>query len=171
MLRTNGLLSPIRVGERQRGQPGQLVPSIRPRKGSKRDSPCRVTMLAIWMTGSISGSGKIPLRPAHSISNERIRSGAIPDQSPSAGCEIRSSCLPSSHSGQASLRRNEHLADKDGTHWQSISYWQFETLFLVISHRPGFSSSQFMPRICSRIRQGSTFKLKNDRKINLVRTW
>ena len=34
-------------------------------------------MLAIWITGSISGSGNMPFRPAHSISKLRIRYGAI----------------------------------------------------------------------------------------------
>ena len=45
--------------------------------------PCRVTMLAIWMTGSLSASGNMPFRPAHSISKLRMRSGAILDQLPS----------------------------------------------------------------------------------------
>jgi hypothetical protein len=56
-------------------------------------SPCRVTMLAIWMTGSISASGKIPLRPAHSRSKLRMRRGAILPQSPSAGWERMASTL------------------------------------------------------------------------------
>lgn len=45
-------------------------------------------ILPIWITGSLSGSGKIPLRPAHSISNDRTRSGATSCQSPSGACEI-----------------------------------------------------------------------------------
>jgi hypothetical protein len=45
-------------------------------------SPSTVTMLAIWMTGSNEASGKWPLRPAHSISIERMRSGAMRDHSP-----------------------------------------------------------------------------------------
>ena len=37
MLRMNGLLSPVGGdGESQRGQPPQVVPSLRPRKGSER---------------------------------------------------------------------------------------------------------------------------------------
>eukprot|EP00955_Chlamydomonas_euryale_P026390 278602-Chlamydomonas_euryale.AAC.1 len=40
-------------------------------------------MLAIWMTGSIFASGKWPLRPAHSMSNDSTRSGASLDHSPS----------------------------------------------------------------------------------------
>ena len=51
--------------------------------------PCRVTMLAIWMTGSIVASGKIPFRPAHSISKLKMRKGAIFDQLPSGACEIK----------------------------------------------------------------------------------
>ena len=43
-----------------------------------------VIMFAIWMTGSCSGSGKCPFRPAHSMSNERIRNGASFDQFPAA---------------------------------------------------------------------------------------
>ena len=53
-------------------------------------SPYLVTTLAIWMTGSTFASGKIPLRPAHSISKERMRRGAILDHSPSDKCAIRS---------------------------------------------------------------------------------
>mmetsp|Transcript_34757 Transcript_34757/g.82380 ORF Transcript_34757/g.82380 Transcript_34757/m.82380 type:complete len:221 (+) Transcript_34757:2231-2893(+) len=49
--------------------------------------PWTETQLAIWMTGSFSGSGKCPLRPAHSISKERVRSGAILPHSPSGACE------------------------------------------------------------------------------------
>ena len=45
--------------------------------------PCRVTMLAIWMTGSVDASGKIPFLPAHSISKLSILRGAILDQFPS----------------------------------------------------------------------------------------
>ena len=50
---------------------GVLVKDIR---------PCRVTMLAIWMTGSVDASGKIPFLPAHSISKLSILRGAILDQ-------------------------------------------------------------------------------------------
>ena len=50
-------------------------------------------MLAIWMTGSWLASGKIPFRPAHSISKLRIRRGAILDHSPSGGWEINLSHL------------------------------------------------------------------------------
>lgn len=52
------------------------------------NSPCLVTMFAIWITGSTSASGKIPLRPAHSISKLRILSGASVDHSPSGAWEI-----------------------------------------------------------------------------------
>lgn len=76
-------------------------------------SPCRVTRLATyrrfkkchskwvfscskkskdekiknwtWMTGSCLGSGKWPLRPAHSISKLKMRNGAIFEYSPSGG--------------------------------------------------------------------------------------
>ena len=40
------------------------------------------------MTGSCSASGKCPLRPIHSISNDNIRNGAIFIHSPSGLCEI-----------------------------------------------------------------------------------
>lgn len=72
-LRMNGFDSP--PGNRQHPVGGREM----------RRLPCRVTMLAIWMTGSIFASGKVPLRPAHSISKLRIRNGAIFDHSPSAG--------------------------------------------------------------------------------------
>ncbi len=58
-------------------------------------SPCRVTMLAIWMTGSCCASGKTPLRPAHSMSKLSTRSGAIFAQSPSGACEVILSCVVS----------------------------------------------------------------------------
>ena len=41
---------------------------------------------AIWMTGSSSGLGKWPLRPAHSMSNDIRRSGATLIHSPSLSC-------------------------------------------------------------------------------------
>jgi len=47
--------------------------------------PCIVTILAIWIIGSSLGSGKMPLRPAHSMSKLRMRNGAIFDHSPSGG--------------------------------------------------------------------------------------
>lgn len=37
-----------------------------------------------WMTGSCCGSGKCPLRPEHSMSNDRMRRGAMRDHSPEA---------------------------------------------------------------------------------------
>ena len=57
-------------------------------------SPWRITMLEIWITRSFSGSGKIPLRPAHSISKLRIRIGAIFCHSPknmmkNKGCGLK----------------------------------------------------------------------------------
>ena len=45
-------------------------------------SPCFITIFAIWITGSLSGSGNIPFLPAHSISKLSILSGAILSQSP-----------------------------------------------------------------------------------------
>ena len=48
-------------------------------------SPCTVSMLAIWMTGSCSASGKWPLRPWHSMSMLSTRSGASCMNSPSDG--------------------------------------------------------------------------------------
>ena len=45
-------------------------------------SPCIITIFAIWITGSLSGSGNIPFLPAHSISKLSILSGAILSQSP-----------------------------------------------------------------------------------------
>ena len=54
-------------------------------------SPWRTTMLAIWMTGSRSASGKIPFRPAHSMSKLSILRGAIFCHSPSAGWLTKSS--------------------------------------------------------------------------------
>lgn len=56
-------------------------------------SPFCVTMLAIWITGSISASGKMPFLPAHSISKLRMRRGAIFCQEPSGECEIKASYL------------------------------------------------------------------------------
>lgn len=50
-------------------------------------------MFAIWITGSTDASGKMPLRPAHSISKLRIRRGAILDQLPSGACEKNASYL------------------------------------------------------------------------------
>ena len=48
-------------------------------------SPCTVSMLAIWITGSISASGKWPFLPAHSMSTDRILSLPRSMNSPSAG--------------------------------------------------------------------------------------
>ena len=45
--------------------------------------PCSVTWFAIWMIASFSASGKIPGRPEHSMSKERMRIGAIRCHSPS----------------------------------------------------------------------------------------
>ena len=53
-------------------------------------------MFAICITGSMCGSGKIPLRPAHSISKLRIRSGAIFDHWPSGACDMNWSHLEES---------------------------------------------------------------------------
>ena len=55
----------------------------------KTGPPWRVTILAIWITGSVCASGKIPFLPAHSMSKLRIRSGAILDQRPSGACEMK----------------------------------------------------------------------------------
>ena len=66
-------------------------------------SPCSVTWLAIWITGSFSASGKTPGRPAHSMSNERMRSGAIPSNSPSGLCETTSANQTSSSSWQCEV--------------------------------------------------------------------
>ena len=52
-------------------------------------APWRVTMLAIWMTGSIFGSGNTPFRPAHSMSKLKILKGAVAAQLPSGACEMR----------------------------------------------------------------------------------
>lgn len=53
-------------------------------------SPCLVTIDAIWMTGSICASGKMPLRPAHSISKLKTRNGAMGSHSPSGAWDTRS---------------------------------------------------------------------------------
>lgn len=50
-------------------------------------------MFAIWMTGSMFGSGNIPFLPAHSISKLRTRKGAMWDHSPSGECEMNWSYL------------------------------------------------------------------------------
>ena len=52
---------------------------------------CLITMFAIWMTGSLSGSGKTPFLPAHSMSKLRILKGATSAQSSSGRWEIKSS--------------------------------------------------------------------------------
>lgn len=54
-------------------------------------APCSLTTLAICMTGSTFGSGKIPRLPAHSISKLWIRNGATRAQSPSGACAIKAS--------------------------------------------------------------------------------
>ena len=41
---------------------------------------------ATWMTGSISGLGKCPFLPAHSMSRLSSRSGATFSHSPSESC-------------------------------------------------------------------------------------
>ena len=46
-------------------------------------SPYTLIEFAICMTGSRSASGKYPLRPWHSMSNDSMRSGATFDHSPS----------------------------------------------------------------------------------------
>ncbi len=46
-------------------------------------SPYTLSEFAICMTGSRSASGKYPLRPWHSMSNDSMRSGATFDHSPS----------------------------------------------------------------------------------------
>jgi len=48
-------------------------------------SSCNCKQHLTWITGSCVGSGKRPLRPAHSISKLRMRNGAILENSPSAG--------------------------------------------------------------------------------------
>ncbi|KAH3663022.1 hypothetical protein OGATHE_004598 [Ogataea polymorpha] len=53
-------------------------------------SPALATTFAIWITGSCSASGKMPLRPAHSMSNDRIRNGAMFRYLPSEACDTRS---------------------------------------------------------------------------------
>ncbi|KAH3665690.1 hypothetical protein OGAPHI_003878 [Ogataea philodendri] len=55
-----------------------------------KDSPAVATTLAIWITGSCSASGKIPFLPAHSMSNDKIRNGAMLRYLPSDECEMRS---------------------------------------------------------------------------------
>jgi hypothetical protein len=50
-------------------------------------------MLAIWMTGSTCASGKMPFRPAHSISKLSMRRGANFCQLSSGGCEMKASHL------------------------------------------------------------------------------
>jgi hypothetical protein len=81
ILRMNGLVSPWK-----------LVMSDYTEKISNL-IPCLVTMLAIWMTGSTCASGKIPFRPAHSISKLSIRRGANFCQFSSGGCEMKASHL------------------------------------------------------------------------------
>ena len=68
--------------------------------------PWRVTILAIWMTGSSCASGKIPFRPAHSISKLRMRRGAIFCHWPSGVWEMKRSQLPTNfniHTGSQKL--------------------------------------------------------------------
>jgi len=111
-------------------------------------------MLAIWMTGSLSASGKMPLRPAHSMSNERMRSGATPDQSPTASCEMRAVWLQGGSRVSSGRRRGASERGGRGTHSHSISYWQLEILSRLCCHPPALISSQFMPTICAGARLG-----------------
>ena len=50
--------------------------------------PNSVHIFAIWITGSLLAVGKCPCLAAHSISNERIRKGAIFENSPSTGNDL-----------------------------------------------------------------------------------
>ena len=83
IFRTKGFDSPV----------NNAVNVRRQRYNALRRLPCRVTILAIWITGSWLASGKMPLRPAHSISKLSIRRGAILDHSPSGGCDMNLSHL------------------------------------------------------------------------------
>ena len=70
---------------RKSGQQPKHIGSIHKCKSNKSINhhiPCLITILAIWIIGSFSASGKIPFRPAHSISKLRIRTGAILSHSP-----------------------------------------------------------------------------------------
>lgn len=98
-LRMNGLLSPEECH-----RVDQLSSYKRCADGDV-DAPCRVTILAIWMTGSLSASGKIPFRPAHSISKLRILRGARLLHSPSGACEMRSSDLARRKRRDTGVRR------------------------------------------------------------------
>lgn len=60
--------------------------SVRMQRSLEAPLPLTVTMFAIWMTGSLSASGKTPGRPAHSMSSESTEKGASLSHSPSAAC-------------------------------------------------------------------------------------
>jgi hypothetical protein len=86
-LRTNGRLSPgYSVHSRRCSTQRQLFHM----ETAQIDVPWRVTIAAIWITGSMFASGKIPFRPAHSMSKLNIRRGAMLSQAPSGACETRS---------------------------------------------------------------------------------
>lgn len=80
-----------------------------------------MSTLAIWITGSSSGTGKIPLRPQHSISKLSVRMGAMPIHSPSGAC-----ATTSPHATSASIwhvdaldlcsRRSSYLPLRSETH-------------------------------------------------------
>lgn len=107
----------------------------------KCHSPCILTTDAIWITGSTSGSGNTPFRPAHSISKLRTRNGAISDHSPSGGWLINLSWLQQSHI-RLPIR---HLDCNLATYDISTSYWAWDILFWVCRYCPAGSSIQLEP--------------------------
>jgi hypothetical protein len=111
------------------------------------------------MTGSISASGKIPFLPAHSISNDKMRSGATFDQSPTASCETSAEWLEGSKVSGKKWERGDGR-----TYSHSTSYWQFDVLLSLCDQVPAFSSSQFIPTICERRSMGGEGGGKNERK-------
>mmetsp|Transcript_6455 Transcript_6455/g.27514 ORF Transcript_6455/g.27514 Transcript_6455/m.27514 type:complete len:233 (+) Transcript_6455:2137-2835(+) len=84
-------------------------------------SPWHVTMVAIWITGSCSASGKCPLRPAHSMSTDKMRNGASLLYWPSGACDTTASYLT------------------------SHSYWHMDCFFSRCAYPPAGSSTQFPP--------------------------
>ncbi len=91
---------------------------------------CLITILAIWMTGSFSGSGNIPFLPAHSMSKLRILKGAMSDHSPSGSWEMKLF-----HATSTSIWQRESQPTKYGSHYKFSQQFQLKKPFnSVISH-------------------------------------
>lgn len=113
-----------------------------------------------WITGSWVGSGKWPLRPAHSMSKLNMRNGAIFENSPSGAWLISSECLRvvvkkgCSKKVKFSISNITGLLSKE-IHWplnyhtwgyrQSNSNWLYDKFFAVFLYFPASTSIQLPP--------------------------